>query len=122
MILILIKLEKAQKESAEDKKQVKVKKEQKKKDPYLTNLNEDPILSYVICYFLTDRITKIGQSENNKIKLNGLNIISEHALIELDGNQVILKSLQIGAKIKVNGYNVEESVVLKSGDRVLFGE
>ncbi len=85
-------------------------------------MNEDPILSYVICYFLTDRITKIGQSENNQIKLNGLNIISEHALIELDGNQVILKSLQIGAKIKVNGYNVEESVVLKSGDRVLFGE
>ncbi len=33
MILILIKLEKAQKESAEDKKQVKVKKEQKKKRP-----------------------------------------------------------------------------------------
>ena len=67
-------------------------------------------------------MTKIGQSGNNQIKLNGLNIISEHAMIELDGNQVILKSLQIGAKIKVNGYNVEESVVLKSGDRVLFGK
>ncbi len=117
----IIKLEKAQKESAEEKKQVKVKKDRKNKDPYLTNLNEDPILSFVICHFLTDEVTKIGQSDACQIKLNGLNIISEHAVIKMEKNQATLRSIQIGAKIKVNGYNVEESLVLKSGDRILFG-
>lgn len=114
-------MEKAQKELADDTKQIKVKKDKKNKEPYLTNLNEDPILSFVICYFLTDQITKIGQSDDCQIKLNGLNIISEHAVVQLDSDKIILKAQQIGAKIKVNGHNVEESIELKSGDRILFG-
>lgn len=119
---IKIKLQKAHKESEEDKKEKKAKKERKNKHPYLTNLNEDPLLSFVICHFLTDEITKIGLSDECQIKLNGLNIISEHAVIQLENGKIVLKSLKLGAKIKVNGKNLEDSIELKNGDRILFGK
>jgi hypothetical protein len=74
--------------------------------PYLANLNEDPMLSYVICHYLnTDEIT-IG-SRNSTICLNGLSILERHAIIRhIRSNKYELISAESGSKIKVNGYNL----------------
>ena len=89
--------------------------------PYLTNLNEDPLLSYVICYFLDAPKTKIGRSKGCQINLNGLSIISEHATITNDENGVCIQPAEMGAKIKVNGINIEGPHKLEHNDRILFG-
>jgi len=115
------RLEKAQKESEIEITQSKERKKKKNKDPYLTNLNEDPILSYVICYFLGDKETLIGSSSDCQIQLTGLNICSEHAKILNDENTLILIP-ETGAKLKVNGQPVsQDEVELQHNDRVLFG-
>jgi hypothetical protein len=64
------------------------------------------MLSYVIChYFNTDEIT-IG-SRNSTICLNGLSILERHAIIRhIDSNKYQLIPAEPGAKIKVNGYNL----------------
>jgi hypothetical protein len=115
-------LEKVQQESMEEKKQIKEKKQKKNKEPYLTNLNEDPILSYVICYFLSDAEILIGGSEDCQIQLTGLNICSEHArIINEDGYNVLIP--EAGAKLKVNGQPVtNDEVELEHNDRILFGK
>ncbi|CAF0814643.1 unnamed protein product, partial [Brachionus calyciflorus] len=115
------RLQKAQQETATETKENKLKEELKNKVPYLTNLNEDPILSYVICHFLDAEETKIGRSDNSKIKLSGLSILTEHATIKNKKGKITLNLNQMGAKVKVNGINVEDSIELKHNDRILFG-
>ncbi|CAF3702022.1 unnamed protein product, partial [Rotaria sordida] len=92
-----------------------------KKVPYLANLNEDPMLSYVILhYFTTDEIT-IG-SRNSTICFNGLNILERHAIIRsIDSHKYELIAAEPGSKIKVNGYNLNGSTQLRHKDRILFG-
>ncbi|CAF4338572.1 unnamed protein product, partial [Rotaria sp. Silwood2] len=92
-----------------------------KKVPYLANLNEDPMLSYVILhYFNTDEIT-IG-SRNSTICLYGLNILERHATIRsIDSYRYELIAAEPGSKIKVNGYNLNGSTQLRHKDRILFG-
>jgi hypothetical protein len=89
--------------------------------PYLTNLNEDPILSYVICNFLDAKQTKVGRSKDCQIQLNGLSIISEHAVITNNNGEISIEPGDVGAKIKVNGMPLEGSRVLEHSDRILFG-
>ncbi len=64
------------------------------------------MLSYVICHYLnTDEIT-IG-SRNSNICLNGLSILEHHAIIRcVNSNKYELTPAEPGAKIKVNGYNL----------------
>ena len=74
--------------------------------PYLANLNEDPMLSYVICHSLSKDETTIG-SRNTNICLNGLSILERHAIIRCkDSHKYELAPAEPGAKIKVNGYNL----------------
>lgn len=74
--------------------------------PCLANLNEDPMLSYVICHYLTTDEITIG-NRNATIYLNGLSILEHHAIIRrLDANNYQLIPAEPGAKIKVNGYNL----------------
>ncbi len=74
--------------------------------PYLANLNEDLMLSYVICHSLnTDEIT-IG-SRDCTIYLHGLSILERHAIIRhTDKNEYELTPAEPVAKIKVNGRNL----------------
>ncbi|CAF1220965.1 unnamed protein product, partial [Didymodactylos carnosus] len=77
-----------------------------KKLPYLTNLNEDPMLSYVICYYLKLGETTIG-SKQSTICLNGLGIQEKHAIINFSGfDQIVIEATTPGIKIKINGYNL----------------
>ena len=88
----------------------------------MTNLNEDPILSYVICYFLGESLTSIGSSDECEIQFKGLNILPIHATIVNESDKVILKP-EIGAKIKVNGNLLNGGdLELANNDRVLFGK
>jgi kinesin family protein 1 len=119
--ILFLKLEKAQKESAVEKKDIKIKEERKTNEPYLTNLNEDPMLSYVICHFISNQVATIGSSPKNSIQLNGLSVMENHAIIKKDNNEIEIKAAQVGARIKVNGVDLTGSKVLEHKDRVLFG-
>ena len=120
-LIFQIQLQQAQKETAVENKEIEDKEKRKNRDPYLTNLNEDPMLSQVIFHFLGAKQTKIGRSPECKIQINGLNIITEHALIANENGKISITPGEIGAKIKVNGINVEESRVLQHRDRILIG-
>ncbi|CAF3629264.1 unnamed protein product [Adineta steineri] len=89
--------------------------------PYLANLNEDPMLSYIICHYLhTDEIT-IG-SRDCTIYLNGLSILERHAILRHSNTNVYqLIPAEATAKIKVNGYNLTGDIFLHDKDRILFG-
>jgi pSer/pThr/pTyr-binding forkhead associated (FHA) protein len=75
----------------------------------------------VICHFLDAPKTKIGRSKDCQINLNGLSIISEHAIITNNKGQVKIEPAEIGAKIKVNGTGIESAHALEHNDRILFG-
>uniref|UniRef100_A0A2H1WUC8 Kinesin-like protein unc-104 n=1 Tax=Spodoptera frugiperda TaxID=7108 RepID=A0A2H1WUC8_SPOFR len=95
-----------------------------KKTPHLVNLNEDPNLSECLIYYIKDGVTRVGTSEANvpqDIQLSGSHILSEHCIFEnTDG--VILLIPHRDALIYVNGRELTEPVILKSGSRVILGK
>ena len=101
--------------------EAKDKEKRKSHDPYLTNLNEDPVLSYVICHFLGNKKTLIGRSSECQIQVNGLSIIAEHGVIKNENGKISIAPVQRGAKIRVNGVNVEDLKELQHKDRILIG-
>lgn len=114
-------MQKAQQETANEAKEVARKEERKVKTPYLTNLNEDPLLSYVICHFIDSKQVKVGRSADSAIQLSGLGILTDHAILSNQGGEITMKPCQLGVKIKVNGNNVEDVHTLQHNDRILFG-
>ena len=84
-------------------------------------MNEDRILSYVICHFFSNETTSIGTSTKNAIQLNGIGILENHAIIKNEKNEIEIKPAQVGAQIKVNGVDLTGPRILKHKDRVLFG-
>ncbi|XP_060804747.1 kinesin-like protein unc-104 isoform X2 [Amyelois transitella] len=95
-----------------------------KKTPHLVNLNEDPNLSECLIYYIKDGITRLGTSEANvpqDIQLSGSHILSEHCIFEnTDG--VICLIPHRTALVYVNGREVTEPVILKTGSRVILGK
>jgi pSer/pThr/pTyr-binding forkhead associated (FHA) protein len=101
---------------------VKTKKERKTNEPYITNLNEDPMLSYVICHFISNQVTTIGNHSKNSIQLNGIAILEKHATIVISNkNEIIIEPAHNSAHIKVNGIDINGPKILEHKDRVLFG-
>ncbi|KAL4710893.1 hypothetical protein ACJJTC_002523, partial [Scirpophaga incertulas] len=95
-----------------------------KKTPHLVNLNEDPNLSECLIYYIKDGITRLGTAEANvpqDIQLSGSHILSEHCIFEnTDG--VICLIPHRGALVYVNGREVTEPIILKTGSRVILGK
>ncbi|XP_041982439.1 kinesin-like protein unc-104 isoform X5 [Aricia agestis] len=95
-----------------------------KKTPHLVNLNEDPNLSECLIYYIKDGVTRLGTAEANvpqDIQLSGSHILSEHCIFEnTDG--VICLIPHRGALVYVNGREVEEPIILKTGSRVILGK
>ncbi|XP_053610320.1 kinesin-like protein unc-104 isoform X3 [Plodia interpunctella] len=95
-----------------------------KKTPHLVNLNEDPNLSECLIYYIKDGITRLGTSEANvpqDIQLSGSHILSEHCIFEnTDG--VICLIPHRTALVYVNGREVTEPIILKTGSRVILGK
>ncbi|XP_045537254.1 kinesin-like protein unc-104 [Papilio machaon] len=95
-----------------------------KKTPHLVNLNEDPNLSECLIYYIKDGVTRLGTSEANvpqDIQLSGSHILSEHCIFEnTDG--VICLIPHHGALVYINGREVHEPIILKTGSRVILGK
>lgn len=95
-----------------------------KKTPHLVNLNEDPSMSECLIYYIKDGITRVGSSEANlpqDVQLFGSHIKAEHCIFENKDGQITLVPC-LGATTYVNGREILEPIVLKTGSRVILGK
>uniref|UniRef100_A0A668A090 plus-end-directed kinesin ATPase n=1 Tax=Myripristis murdjan TaxID=586833 RepID=A0A668A090_9TELE len=99
-----------------------------KKTPHLVNLNEDPLMSECLLYYIKDGITRVGRvdaSSRQDIVLSGHFIKDEHCTFTSApgpiGEAVILEPCE-GAETYVNGKLVTEPTLLKSGNRIILGK
>ncbi|XP_026829602.1 kinesin-like protein unc-104 isoform X7 [Ooceraea biroi] len=95
-----------------------------KKTPHLVNLNEDPLMSECLIYYIKDGFTRIGSAEANipqDVQLCGPHILSEHCVFE-NHEGIITLIPKKGALIYVNGREVTEPLVLTTGSRVILGK
>ncbi|KAM8887661.1 kinesin-like protein KIF1A isoform 20-T20 [Synchiropus picturatus] len=99
-----------------------------KKTPHLVNLNEDPLMSECLLYYIKDGITRVGRldaSSRQDIVLSGHFIKDEHCTFTSStgpqGETVVLEPCD-GAEMYVNGKRVTEATVLKSGHRIILGK
>uniref|UniRef100_A0A8C2B4U7 plus-end-directed kinesin ATPase n=1 Tax=Cyprinus carpio TaxID=7962 RepID=A0A8C2B4U7_CYPCA len=99
-----------------------------KKTPHLVNLNEDPLMSECLLYYIKDGITRVGREDASRrqdIVLSGHFIKEEHCTFTSTtgpvGEAVILEPCE-GAETYVNGKRVTEPTVLRSGNRIILGK
>ncbi|XP_071373700.1 kinesin-like protein KIF1A isoform X1 [Centroberyx affinis] len=100
-----------------------------KKTPHLVNLNEDPLMSECLLYYIKDGITRVGRvdaSSRQDIVLSGHFIKDEHCTFTsttgpMGEAAVILEPCE-GAETYVNGKRVTEPTILKSGNRIILGK
>ncbi|XP_043984561.1 kinesin-like protein KIF1A isoform X8 [Gambusia affinis] len=99
-----------------------------KKTPHLVNLNEDPLMSECLLYYIKEGITRVGRldaSSRQDIVLSGHFIQDEHCTFTRcagpSGETVVLEPCE-GAETYVNGKRVTEATVLKSGNRIILGK
>lgn len=95
-----------------------------KKTPHLVNLNEDPLMSECLIYYIKDGTTRVGLPNAKQppdIQLSGTHIKEEHCMFDnVDGTVTVLPCN--GALIYVNGRQMTEATVLKVGSRVILGK
>uniref|UniRef100_A0A4W5PMH1 plus-end-directed kinesin ATPase n=1 Tax=Hucho hucho TaxID=62062 RepID=A0A4W5PMH1_9TELE len=92
-----------------------------KKTPHLVNLNEDPLMSECLLYYIKDGTTKVGREDarsRQDIVLSGHFIQDEHCTFS---RNVILEPCE-GAEIYVNGKLVTTPTLLRSGNRIIMGK
>ncbi|XP_034386074.1 kinesin-like protein KIF1A [Cyclopterus lumpus] len=99
-----------------------------KKTPHLVNLNEDPLMSECLLYYIKDGMTRVGRvdaSSRQDIVLSGHFIKDEHCTFTSSTGPtreiVVLEPCE-GAETYVNGKRVTEPTVLKSGNRIILGK
>uniref|UniRef100_A0ABM5EJP9 Kinesin-like protein KIF1C isoform X2 n=1 Tax=Pogona vitticeps TaxID=103695 RepID=A0ABM5EJP9_9SAUR len=96
-----------------------------KKTPHLVNLNEDPLMSECLLYHIKDGVTRVGQ-QNVDIKLTGQFIREQHCVFRSvtseSGEVVVTLEPCEGAETYVNGKQVMEPLVLRSGNRIVMGK
>ncbi|XP_043933035.1 kinesin-like protein KIF1C [Protopterus annectens] len=96
-----------------------------KKTPHLVNLNEDPLMSECLLYYIKEGTTRVGQVDVD-IKLTGQFIKEKHCSFcsrtNENGEVVVTLEPCEGAETYVNGKLVTESMVLKSGNRIVMGK
>lgn len=95
-----------------------------KKTPHLVNLNEDPLMSECLIYYIKDGFTRIGSAEAQvpqDIQLCGPHILREHCVFE-NHEGIITLIPKTGALIYVNGREVTEPLILTTGSRVILGK
>jgi len=94
-------------------------------DPYFVNLNEDPMLSGVVKLPLKkDADTTIGRKDADPkpdVILSGLSIQKNHATVSYNEEEIVIKPVTAGARIKVNGFPLTGERKLEHNDRVIFG-
>ncbi|XP_029291331.1 LOW QUALITY PROTEIN: kinesin-like protein KIF1B [Cottoperca gobio] len=100
-----------------------------KKTPHLVNLNEDPLMSECLLYYIKDGITRVGQADAERrqdIVLSGAHIKEEHCIFRSErnanGKVVVMLVPCEGSETYVNGKRVEDSIQLRSGNRIIMGK
>ncbi|XP_038271652.1 kinesin-like protein KIF1A isoform X2 [Dermochelys coriacea] len=99
-----------------------------KKTPHLVNLNEDPLMSECLLYYIKDGITRVGREDTERrqdIVLSGHFIKEEHCIFRSHtkaGGEVVTLEPCEGANTYVNGKKVMEPTVLRSGNRIIMGK
>jgi predicted component of type VI protein secretion system len=94
--------------------------------PRLVNLNQDPLLSGALIYYLQPGETKLGSGEElqkPRIQLLGLGVAESHCTINHkdNGEVLVIKDGTGDAHTYVNGARVKHSARLRDGDRVIIG-
>ncbi|XP_072232564.1 kinesin-like protein KIF1C [Leuresthes tenuis] len=93
--------------------------------PHLVNLNEDPLMSECLLYYIKEGFTRVGQQDVD-IKLSGHFIKEIHCVFVSETNEhgevVVTLEPLVGAETYVNGKQIEEAVVLKQGNRIVMGK
>ncbi|XP_069097285.1 kinesin-like protein KIF1B isoform X3 [Pleurodeles waltl] len=100
-----------------------------KKTPHLVNLNEDPLMSECLLYYIKDGITRVGQADAERrqdIVLSGAHIKEEHCIFRsertITGEVVVMLEPGERSETYVNGKRVVHSVQLRSGNRIIMGK
>ncbi|KAJ8270405.1 hypothetical protein GJAV_G00114140 [Gymnothorax javanicus] len=100
-----------------------------KKTPHLVNLNEDPLMSECLLYYIKDGVTRVGRedaSHRQDIVLSGHFIKDEHCIFTstmgpLNEAVVVLEPCE-ESETYVNGKRVTEPTILRSGNRIIMGK
>uniref|UniRef100_A0A8C5A947 Kinesin motor domain-containing protein n=1 Tax=Gadus morhua TaxID=8049 RepID=A0A8C5A947_GADMO len=79
--------------------------------PHLVNLNEDPLMSECLLYYIKEGVTR-------KSTLPAFQILDDSLLIHL----VVTLEPLVGAETYVNGKQITDSVILKQGYRIVMGK
>ncbi|XP_044306013.1 kinesin-like protein KIF1A isoform X15 [Varanus komodoensis] len=100
-----------------------------KKTPHLVNLNEDPLMSECLLYYIKDGLTRVGREDAERrqdIVLSGHFIKEEHCIFRSDtkaGSEAVVTLEPCeGADTYVNGKKVTEPSILRSGNRIIMGK
>ncbi|CAL9688698.1 unnamed protein product [Knipowitschia caucasica] len=100
-----------------------------KKTPHLVNLNEDPLMSECLLYYIKDGITKVGRENartRQDIVLSGHLIRDEHCSFSSttgpQGESCVILEPGEEAEIYVNGKRVSSPIILRSGNRIIMGK
>ncbi|XP_061113265.1 kinesin-like protein KIF1B isoform X1 [Conger conger] len=100
-----------------------------KKTPHLVNLNEDPLMSECLLYYIKDGLTRVGLADVERrqdIVLSGAHIKEEHCIFRsernLNGDVVVLLIPCEASETYVNGKRVDSAVQLRSGNRIIMGK
>ncbi|XP_066527417.1 kinesin-like protein KIF1B isoform X7 [Hoplias malabaricus] len=100
-----------------------------KKTPHLVNLNEDPLMSECLLYYIKDGITRVGQADAERrqdIVLSGAHIKEEHCIFRSErnanGDVIVMLVPCEGSETYVNGKRVDAAVQLRSGNRIIMGK
>ncbi|XP_077355990.1 kinesin-like protein KIF1C isoform X2 [Festucalex cinctus] len=93
--------------------------------PHLVNLNEDPLMSECLLYYIKEGFTRVGQQDVD-IKLSGHFIKEIHCVFVSETNEqgevVVTLEPLVGAETYVNGKQITEAAVLKQGNRIVMGK
>ncbi|PAA73416.1 hypothetical protein BOX15_Mlig024839g1 [Macrostomum lignano] len=95
-----------------------------KRTPHLVNLNEDPLMSECLIYYLKEGETRVGRPESavaQDVHLSGEYIQLQHCVFELRNGAVTLTPVA-SAECYVNGKRVSQPTTLKTGSRVILGK
>lgn len=103
---------------------------QKQKKPHLLNLNEDPLMSELLLYYLDDGVSRLGRTGAERaegaphvdIQLSGEQIKEDHALLEVGEGHAVTVTPIDGAPIHLNGILLTELTKVTNGDRLIFGD
>ena len=97
----------------------------KQNGPYLSNLNEDPLLSGYLKYYFKPGINKLGRKNQAcppDMVIEGLGIGVDHCIVDYKNEECkLIPSQDQNLKTMRNGKTIDSPVMLEHQDRLRFG-